>query len=256
MRLNKKAQVDVDSLLSYIVYLFFIFFTINYILELTNPFRDIIDNQIQEKRSIILYKRFQKAELPYIYFQNLCNESVPPFYNFYAEYTIKSFLFSGNDKYNLLPNETEGAIHFSRSEKELNIIAGSISEVYNTTLILEFPGWLSISVETDIDSNDYVNYTINRQGNHIYNMSLNFGGEDIDRVIFKTQKDEDSIVTIQEITGIPLENVYLGYDFKFMSSCGEEIPSTKKATVQYISAIQKNQTSAAAVIKINGWWYY
>lgn len=256
MQSSKHGQVDVDSLLSNLIYLFFIFFTVSYLLELTNPFRDVIDNEIQEKRSIIMYKRFQKPEISQDYFKNICNESVAPFYQFYAEYDIKAFLFPGDDNYDGYPNSTAGEIHFSRTEDELKIIAGSASTVYNTTIILQFPSWLTLKITEDIDSNDRVNKTINRYDSQVYNISLNFANGDMDKVTFKMFNAEKPLVTVEDVTGISKEKVYIGGDFKFKDTCGSELLSTKRSSVKYLSAVEKNQTSVSALISIYGWWYY
>jgi hypothetical protein len=140
LMLGKKSQMmTIDSLISYMIFAFFLFYMSKFIIDLMNPFSRSINNDIIYKSSEALSAEFYKSSISNQDFLNFCNYSKGDINSVRSYYEVKSILIP---YYDSPINDSKKGIHFQRignkilltfntnSSEKLDLIVFSTNQVY------------------------------------------------------------------------------------------------------------------------------
>ncbi|MDD5053800.1 MAG: hypothetical protein PHT91_03375 [Candidatus Nanoarchaeia archaeon] len=122
---DKKTQVMIiDSIISYLLFAFFILYISKSVTDIMNPFSRIINNEIISKSTESLSLIFHRTAISQKDIAEFCNYSTNEIKSVRASYEIKSLMLPHNDE----PiNESATGIHFQRTNNELSIIFNTLS---------------------------------------------------------------------------------------------------------------------------------
>jgi len=117
---GKKSQMMiVDSIISYLLFSFFLFYTSSMIIDIMQPFSKSINNDIIYKNSESLSTVFYKEDISAKDLLGFCNYSKGEINSVRSDYEIKSISMPYYDE---SVNESAQGIHLERSKNELLII--------------------------------------------------------------------------------------------------------------------------------------
>jgi hypothetical protein len=142
LKFYKKAQLDVDLLIAYIIFIVAIVFIVRYIISLTTPFSSAINFQIKEKERIALRNILSLNKISIDRFNQLCNVKAE-FKNISANLKIVGIPLPGLDT-GFDVKDTNGSILIRRNKTNLIIEAGG-KKCLSGNLILTFPNDVAIN---------------------------------------------------------------------------------------------------------------
>lgn len=138
--LGKKSQMmTIDSIISYLIFAFFLFYMSNFIIDFMKPFSRSINNDIVYKSSEAISAEFYKSSISKQDLMNFCNYSKGDINTVRSHYEVKSIILP---YYDSATNTSKQGIHFERignkllltfntnSSEELDLIVFSKNQIY------------------------------------------------------------------------------------------------------------------------------
>jgi len=243
---RKKAQIDVDFIISYLIFIFFIIFLVNFILNLISPFRDASNFQIQERRSFVMQNILNKQKISFQNFDVLCNTSLNYISRLKVDYTILGFRLPGFDS-----STSDYDLLITREDKIIRVKGKSGSQTtYYTELV--FPPDAEISMtELSMEPDDVVTNSTDIQSNKKITIIMNLNSTDTDEIIISPGMDEVFVKTGFE--NVNVSRVYIG-EIPIYKSCGEQGYSIRHFHVENYAIMSYNNRFFPIKVGINGWW--
>jgi len=248
---SSKAQINVDLIMSYILFVFFLIFLFQFIINLTIPFSNSViksrENQVMEILRSTIDERMTLSDIAdSCIFYHEAIESIK------TEFTITGFPLPEDDISYTLPNQTQGSLVFYRDGNKLSIIAGTEYSEKNISILLVFPEntHASLSLLTN-ETNDQVDFVKDFFGNRLLDLILRINSTDEDRINVLTENE--GIVVISSLSGIDEEDVYVG-TVPLKNNCGVSSGGYSSSLIGFTSVL-KDQKIFPSEYKINVWWF-
>ncbi len=209
---SDKAQLDIDLLLAYIVFIAFIVFIIRFSINLLTPYTNTIDFSIHQRNALKVYHNSIPSVFDYNDLYKLCNVNATELNGVKVIYNIKGVKLPAWDDLIEYPNNTDGKIIILRKNENLEILFGSNSTEYNTTLIMVFPQYSNVFIENDsLETQDLISLEKDSFQNDVITINSNVKSNDLDKVMIKTDsKTSPFFVFISGIYGINHNRVFVG----------------------------------------------
>lgn len=204
----KRGQVNIDLIVSALLFTSFLVVMFSMIMDTTNPFLTVVSQDIQEKERTVLV-----SEVPETFesFKELCHKETESFKDLGFAYSISLIPLPGWDK-----RSSKGALSIRR--KDYRIVLNT-SESFNITL--KFP-------ESVINMSKNVNATRDYYGNWVYELEL---GDEVVRI---NSGNQNWFL----ISGMSNKSVFLG-QVPLEDSCGT---GTRASSIYEFNTIFKSPT--------------
>jgi len=238
-RKERKAQIDVDFIISYVIFIFFIIFLVNFILNLISPFRDASNFQIQERRSFLMQNILNKEKIPFQNFDILCNTSLNYISRLKVHYLILGFKMPSYDL-----AATDYDVLFTREEDIVRLRARADSK---TTYYIADVSITRLSLESD----DVITNSTDINSNIKFTICMNINSTDTDELIIDPGL-EDVFIKIS-FENVNISRAYIG-EIPFYKSCGKQGYSTRHFHVENYAIMSYDNKFFPIKIGINGWW--
>ncbi len=254
----KRAQINLDLLFAYIVFIIFIAYFAGYVLDLFNPFLDYSKSVLVEKNNMVL----RNNVITILNLKNAneaCNISVPNLSGIEVEYSINTFNMVVNDEQITWPNETKGSILFKREQGSLLVVGGTNSTPINATLVFTMPETGIKYNEINVSAGDSIKYSTDSSNNIIFEVNLSVNSTD--RLsgyrIFTSFSDSRYVVVSlarDRTTGQDLfDTIYIGKT-KAGGHCREGGETDLKTQFAQYKNLGEESEDFLSFIEVNAWW--
>ncbi len=253
---SSKGQVDLDILISYVLFAIFIFFLIEFVIDLINPYVNFLDYDIEQKQVLLAYELGVPDVFNSENFASLCNVNVTLLQGTKVTYTALGFTLPAKDEKTTSPETTSGEIILLRKNKNLEILAGSNSTSYNVKLEFVYPEDTNPIVvkKSTAEGGDFYNLSRDSFKNNIVTINTTFAN-DLDEFEIKTDpatKKDVFMVFISTANGINKDKIKIGA-VPMNNSCrsgklGEHSEIIGNSLMIY------NGTKIAVKIDMETWW--
>jgi hypothetical protein len=248
---STRGQLNIDLIISYLLFIFFLVFLFQFVVNLTTPFTNAMvssrENQVIDVVKAIMSKNMEfkdLAESCLIYHEQV--ESMR------TEFTINGFPMPETDTSYTQPNQTGGNLVFVRDRNKLNILVGTEDIEKNVSLVLIFPKSMYASIVSGTnESNDYAGMIQDVFGNKVLEIDSRVNSTDEDQFTILTQ--DEGIVAITSLSGMSYENVFVG-DVPLQITCGL-VKGGYSSSLEGYTTITKNQKLFPSKYKVNIWWF-
>ncbi len=244
---NRKSQIDVDLLFSYMLFITFIIFLVYYVLGLMNPFKDSINFHLQERRALLMQSFIKTEKLSYKTYDSICNNSFDFLTDMKVQYTILGFALPAVDS--SLPSSYD--ILIKRESNLINISACSDSNI-NYIIHLTFPkDSIIYAVMESTESSDSITESEDEYLNKIETISFNLNSTDCDSLIINPG-NKKMLITIS-FENVNLSNSYIG-DIPIKHECGTEGSSSRHFYTEKYGTLSDKNFIYPIKAGIDGWY--
>ena len=240
--LGKKSQVmSIDSTISFLLFVMFLFVIANYIVDISKPYNSYINFEKMYKDSESLNNEFFKTDISREYLDSICNGSFANVLTTNAEYEIDAVVIPGFDaEY----NSSKTGIHLKREGDKIYFLFNTNSS-QSVQIIFLTTKELSID-EYNLESDDYYNNSRSIDS-VVINFFSNSSNDDSD--LFVVNIDDNTLFFISSLYSF--ENIYLGVTPLFYS-CGSPRGLSKKSYVYSYGILE--ELNAIAYYGVDIWW--
>ena len=178
---GKKSQMmTVDSIISYLIFAFFLFYMSTFIIDFMKPFSRNINNDMVYKSSEAISAEFYKSSISQEDLLNFCNYSKGDINAVRSYYEVKSILMP---YYDSSANTSKQGIHFQRrgselfltfntnSSEALDLIIFSKNQVYFSNISTNDYDYFNITKSNEKTLISIVSNTTS--SSHIYELRIN-----------------------------------------------------------------------------------
>ncbi|MBR9678100.1 MAG: hypothetical protein GOU97_02310 [Nanoarchaeota archaeon] len=254
---RSRGQVDVDAIVAYLIFLFFIIFLINFLLRLVTPFSDSSEFELREKKITSIVSFLEKYSMTSEEFQSLCTKEFDFVSNLSLEYNLLGFTLPQNANYTLGSDFGEGQVRFIINGYDFNISAGRTTGSGNASFDLVFPKNVYVSsTNSGIESEDDISNSTDFFNNQVFSFNLSLSAGDEDTIIFVTSHSQKYLVVLTNTNtnqGMDLSKFYVG-DLKMNDSCGTTGTGYQDYVYQeFFTNVVENNNKYLSKVKVNAW---
>ncbi len=248
--MSSKSQLNIDLIVSYLLFIFFVAFLFQFILNLFTPFNNNIQAGREKQIGAIMMEKLEK-EWDIDNIEEVCFFSNEQVESIKSEFYIEGFPIPDYDLCFNPPNQSEGGVVFYRQGNKIRIIAGA-EEEKNISLILVFPERLHIAINPkNNESNDNIELSTDRFGNNVLDAIFRVNQTDYDEIDISTSGE--GMVFLESIRGIDKGNVFIG-DTPLKTGCGND-KGGYSSIVEGFTTIKNHQQRFPARYKMKIWWF-
>jgi len=243
----RKSQINLDLIVSYILFIVFIGFLMNFSVKLTEPFSNVLSLEKENTEMSILSKKMPRS-LDISNIGEICDITQENLESVQFKYDIIGFEIPEYDCNSPQLNETEGGMLIERDGKDMRIYASSNEGSKEYSLLLQFPkSTNAVTNETNMEGNDAANIITDKFGGKLVLINMSVNNTDSDELHIYTQ--DSGFVTIQQFSG---ERLYIGSTPK-QGQCGRDVGGNAVTIPGYILIINRQKDFLAKYSLTGGW---
>lgn len=252
---RSRGQVDVDALIAYLLFIFFIIFAVNFLIRLISPFIDVSEFEIREKRITAVLSQLEEYSITPEEFRAMCTQDFDFVNNLSLEYNVMGFVLPQKANHSFT-EWGEGQVRIMINNHDLNVSVGRDSGSGNASFSLVFPEEVFVSAENTTDSDDSFTNSTDFYGNKVYSFNLTVPEGDVDNFTLTATNSQPFMVMLTSINttqGFDLSKYYVG-ELCLNVSCGTTGSSEEEYAYQeFFTNVMENGEKYLSKVRVNAW---
>ncbi len=249
---KKGAVIDIDLIISYLIFMGLIIavvqFTLGLVTVFSNDFRTLSREKNMLSASKLISAEFKASDI-----NKLCNElNYTGIRVKHVEYEVLGFFMPKKDTAYELPNTgAEPKVLFLRDNNYLRVIVGSgAGSDTKVTVYVSMKYGTSVANKTLESGDSYTTY-YDSKGYFVVKITSTVGNGDLDEIVIGPINNRTLIMP--EVNNVTTSNVFVG-DLSFNNSCGRTAIKGPQSSFLRYGTIMHDSELYPVKIKGDIWW--